>query len=188
MPAPKRVELPRHSRPCRFCWKVWLSGVAVGTLGCWLVMSGAISLQSLTRSSGKEDIPVKAQQPPSEKDILDTLPIEFYKLLPSREEPVEPHIISQQIREDSSDVSTHKPGQYRLQAGSFQKPEDADRRRASISILGLEAGIEKVTHGHKTWYRVMLGPFESLRHLEAVRHRLSSNNIDSIVLRLKSKS
>ncbi len=185
MPAPKRVELPEHSRPCRFCWKVWISGVVVGTFGCWLVMSDIISLRGLGRSPGKNDMPVEAGGPPAEEDILDTLPIEFYKLLPSREEYVEPHIISRRLREAPSDAD--KPGQYRLQAGSFQKQEDADRRRATILILGLEAGIEKVTHGHKTWYRVMLGPFESLRHLEAVRYHLSNNNIDSIVLRLKSK-
>ncbi len=161
----------------------------MGMFGCWLIMSGTIIPENLTRGGGiRDDMPIKAESSPLEEDILEKLPIEFYKLLPSREEHVEPHIISRQIREGSSGTPADKPGQYRLQAGSFQKPEDADRRRASILLLGLEAGIEKVTHGHKTWHRVMLGPFESLRHLEAARHRLSNNNIDSIVLKLKSKS
>ena len=187
MPAPKKVELPERKKN-RQCWKSWLSGIVMGVLGCWLIMSGMIVPENLMRKSAGKNLPVETRDIPEEEDIAEKLPIEFYKLLPSREEPVEPHIISKRIREGSSGQATDKPERYRLQAGSFQKPEDADRRRASILILGIEAGIEKVTHGNKTWNRVMLGPFESLRHLEAARYRLSNNDIDSIVLKLKSES
>ena len=157
----------------------------MGTLGCWLVMSGTIIPENLTGNPDSDTTLTETKVNTPEEDVLENFPIEFYKLLPSREERVEPHTISQQIREDSTGTTTDKAEPYRLQAGSFRKPEDAERRRASISILGLEAGIEKVTHGNKTWHRVMLGPFESLRHLEATRHRLNSNNIESIVLKLK---
>lgn len=190
MPAPKKVELPKrkNNQQCGFGWKSWLLGVAMGTGGCWLIMSGTLDIEEMVADTPLEDIPTIIEDSPREapeEDILDSLPIEFYKLLPSREEQIPDHIISQQVRENSPQRPMDKAGKYRLQAGSFQKLQDADRRRASILILGLETNIEKVTHGGKTWHRVMLGPFETLSHLEVAKRRLKENNIDSITLKLK---
>lgn len=185
MPAPKRVELPprKNRNPNSFPWATWLGGVAVGVAATlsvqhawqegWLLPS-----EPVTGKVGKAD---SKPQP----TIVDQLPIEFYKLLPSQEEEVPGHLISQQIREDSPEKPMDTAASYRLQAGSFQKPQDADRRRASILLLGLETHIQTVEHGGKTWHRVMLGPFESLKHLELARHRLKEHRIDTIVLKLK---
>lgn len=184
MPAPQKVKLPpRKKKREGFCWGTLVSGIATGTLATWLIMSGTIDLKKILPDT---DIPEAIKQQTSNNDIVDNLPIEFYKLLPSREEQIPVHVISQQVRNDSPDKQPEQAGRYRLQAGSFQKLEDADRRRASILILGLSTHIEKVTHGGKTWHRVMLGPFESLKELEIARRRMQENHIDTIVLKLKS--
>ncbi len=190
MPAPKKIELPKRKRnaDCGFCWGNFIFGIVIGVLCTWLIMSDTIDFNQLFED--KPTIPfVDKTQPTKEDDkntILDNLPIEFYKLLPSREEQIPDHVISQKVREGTEKAPTEAAVHYRLQAGSFQKLEDADRRRASILILGLETQIEKVTHGGKTWHRVMLGPFESLRHLDIAKRRLKENRIDSITLKLKN--
>lgn len=186
MSAPQKVKLPPRKRRKQqgFSWSSWAGGIVVGIVATLSFQH--LDYQSLVDNDKPvptEDNDVAAEKP----NFLDSLPIEFYKLLPSREEQVPDHLISQQIREDSPEKPMDKPGRYRLQAGSFQKIKDADRRRASILFLGLETHIQTVSHGGTRWHRVMLGPFESLKHLEVARHRLSNNNIDTIVLKLKSQ-
>jgi cell division protein FtsN len=186
MPAPQKVKLPpRRKKKCEgFGWGAWLTGLIMGVTSTWLIMSDLVNVQELMP---KDNNGVSRTTPvDTSNDIVDNLPIEFYKLLPSREEQVPVHVISQQVREASPSKPMDKPGRYRLQAGSFQKIEDADRRRASILILGLNTHIEKVSHGGRTWHRVMLGPFESLKQLEIARRRMHENKIDTIVLKLKN--
>jgi len=185
MPAPQKVKLPprKKRRQDGICWGSLTGGIIFGVIT-------TLSLQHIDYSTwldSNDTGPVGDNKTAAEKpDLLDSLPIEFYKLLPNREEQVPDHLINQQIREHSPEKPMDKPGRYRLQAGSFQKMADADRRRASILLLGLETHIQTVTHGGATWHRVMLGPFESLKHLEVARHRLTENRIKTIVLKLKS--
>jgi len=187
MTAPQKVKLPPRKKKKHdgYCWGTLFSGVVIGVLCTWLIMSNTIDFEALIK---QDDTLTSPPPEDNSNDIVDNLPIEFYKLLPSREEQVPAHIISQQVRDESPDKSMDKPGRYRLQAGSFQKLEDADRRRASILILGLTTHIEKVTHGGKTWHRVMLGPFDSLKELEIARRRMHENNIETIVLKLKNSA
>ena len=184
MPAPQKVKLPPRKKKKRegYAWGPWFTGLFMGVLGTWLIMSGSIDLEQLIPT---EDITDADMVEDHSNDIVENLPIEFYKLLPSREEQIPVHVISEQVREDSPEKPMDQPGRYRLQAGSFQRLEDADRRRASILILGLNTHIQKVTHGGKTWHRVMLGPFDSLKKLEIARRRMRDNQIDTIVLKLK---
>lgn len=184
MAAPQKVKLPPRKRRKQqgFNWGSWAGGIVVGIVVTLSFQH--IDYQSLfddDKPAPTDNKNVAADKP----DLLDSLPIEFYKLLPNREEQIPDHLISRQIREDSPQKPMDKPGRYRLQAGSFQKIKDADRRRASILFLGLETHIQTVSHGGTKWHRVMLGPFESLKHLEVARHRLSKNNIKTIVLKLK---
>jgi hypothetical protein len=187
MPAPQKVKLPprKKNKQGNFAWGTLFSGLLIGVFSTWLLMSNTIDLKALTQGISGTAADGTARD--NSNDIVENLPIEFYKLLPSREEQIPAHIISEQVRDASSDKPMDKPGRYRLQAGSFLKLADADRRRASILILGLNTHIEKVTHAGKTWHRVMLGPFDSLRSLEIARRRMHQNKIDTIVLKLKDK-
>lgn len=83
--------------------------------------------------------------------------------------------------------SDDKPGKYLLQAGSFRSFEEADRLKASLVWLGVEASIQTVTVNNKdTWHRVNIGPYKSLADLDAVRARLKENRIETVVLKVKS--
>ena len=75
---------------------------------------------------------------------------------------------------------------YMVQAGSFRSHDDADRLRARLALLGVEANIQSVdTGGGETWHRVRIGPMEDRRRVEDVRRRLQEEQVDSILLRLQ---
>ena len=120
MPAPKKVKLPprKKNKHGSYAWGTLVSGLVIGSFSTWLIMSGSIDFQTLLQDDG-----VIVKKPPvdTSNDIVDNLPIEFYKLLPSREEQIPAHVISQQVRDASSDKPMDKPGLYRLQAGSLKK-------------------------------------------------------------------
>jgi cell division septation protein DedD len=74
-------------------------------------------------------------------------------------------------------------GEYLLQAGSFRRGEDADRRRAELILLGLVAAV-KETHGDNgRWFRVQVGPFETHSKLQQARALLADQQIDTLLLK-----
>jgi len=81
-------------------------------------------------------------------------------------------------------VPIDTPGIYVLQAGSFGKYSDADRRKAQLAMLGVESGIQKVTVDDKVYHRVRVGPLDDLDELQRLRRKLSGANIDAVVLRV----
>ena len=187
--AKKRPPAPaRRGRQLGVSWTSWLVGVFMGAVGCWLLIGDLTGPQNLPALPADEAV-VTEEAPVADEgaeDIVDTLPIEFYQLLPNTEEQVADDLIGKRAEEDAAATTATTAGaRYRLQAGSFQNPKDADRRRAAILLLGLEAGIEKVTHDDRDWHRVMLGPFASLGDLEAAKSRLRANEIDSIAVKMK---
>ena len=106
----------------------------------------------------------------------------FYNMLPNFE------VV---IAESESDVTTDKepqpivdPGVYVLQAGSFSAFADADRRRATLAMQGIESRIQRVTIDDKTYHRVRIGPIDDLDELNVLRSRLRSANIDVLRIRL----
>jgi len=81
--------------------------------------------------------------------------------------------------------------QFILQAGSFKQLAQADQMKASLALLGVQANIQSVTinnanDGATTWHRVRLGPYESFSEMNRIRSRLRRNNIEALLLKLKS--
>lgn len=72
---------------------------------------------------------------------------------------------------------------YLLQAGAFRNEEDANRRRAQILLLDLDARTLRVTRQGATWHRVLVGPFPDRNLVRDAQLRLLEDRIDSIVLR-----
>jgi len=106
----------------------------------------------------------------------------FYSMLPNFE------VV---IPESESDVSADHgpqaivdPGVYVLQAGSFSAFVDADRRRATLAMQGIESRIQRVTIDDKTYHRVRIGPIDDLDELNILRSRLRAANIDVLRIRL----
>jgi cell division protein FtsN len=132
--------------------------------------------------AGATDIVVK---PDETKTVTK---FDFYTLLPERE------VIVPNEREAIKSVEKPKPvaGQEQaapeqlfLQVGSFRSAQEAERRRAQIKTLGLEAKVEEVIANSDTWYRVQAGPFVSREQLSKARDQLSAAGIESLLLRQK---
>ncbi len=105
----------------------------------------------------------------------------FYDMLPNFEVviPEEEH----DVLADTEPKAVMEPGVYVLQAGSFSRYEDADRRRAELALQGIESTIQRVTIDDATYHRVRIGPIDDLEELNVTRSRLRAANID--VLRIK---
>lgn len=82
-------------------------------------------------------------------------------------------------------TDSDRPRKVFLQAGSFRKARDADRRRAELALIGVESRIEKVRVNDGYWHRVRLGPFSSLDTANQIRARLHSENIQTLMVNAK---
>lgn len=75
---------------------------------------------------------------------------------------------------------------YILQMGSFRRFEDADRLKASLALIGIEAEVQKVSINNKdTYHRVRSGPYRSQAQLNRARKLAKDNNINTLVIKLK---
>lgn len=68
-----------------------------------------------------------------------------------------------------------------LQAGSFRKADDADRTRAEMLLMGVNARVETTTVRGETWHRVLVGPYNSQDKLDQARKELSSSGYSNLV-------
>jgi len=121
-----------------------------------------------------ETAALEAVEPPARFD--------FYKMLPNFEV-----VIPEQepdVTQDIEPQAVEKPGVYVLQAGSFTRFEDADRRRAELAMQGLESRIQRVSIDDKSYHRVRIGPMRDLEQLNLVRSRLRQANIDVLRIRI----
>lgn len=75
--------------------------------------------------------------------------------------------------------------QYLLQAGSFKQPEDAERLKAKLALLGMQANIESVSIQGARWYRVRLGPYQDSKTAYRELNTLRSNGITAMAFSLK---
>ena len=111
---------------------------------------------------------------------------DFYTLLPEREVIVPDREAMQQ--KNGTGTAAQQPAANEslfLQAGSFRSPQEADRRRAQILLLGLDARVESVVANGDTWYRVHAGPFTSREKLTKAREQLSAEGIETLLLKQK---
>ena len=107
---------------------------------------------------------------------------DFYDMLPN----FEVVIVEQEpdVKRDIGPQAIVDPGEYILQAGSFSRYEDADRRRAQLALQGIESSIQRVAIDDKTYHRVRIGPTRDLDQLNLLRARLREANIDVLRIRL----
>lgn len=107
----------------------------------------------------------------------------FYTLLPEKEITIPEGEI--RARKRAEILGRTKPEDYFIQVGSFHSPEDARRIQTELGRLGVKARLEQTEIGKVLWYRVRIGPFKTLREVEAIRARLRGHRIDSIVQTVK---
>lgn len=108
---------------------------------------------------------------------------DFYKMLKESEVPVTP---SPKAQQRQAQVQPDK--EYILQAGSFRKREDADRMRAELIMMNLEAYMETNTiRQGEVWHRVLAGPYDNRSKMAKARSVLVSNDITPLLLTREKK-
>ena len=156
----------------------------------WLWFAAGLVLGAFAASLYFIKNPVTAPAPkeePKPKVVDNKTPkprFDFYKLLQE----------SETIVPASETINEEKPAQeqtteYILQVGSFPRAEDADKLRAQLILLNLDASIEKVEiRKGEIWHRVVVGPFKTQNQLTSARSQLVKNEYNALVLkRAKTK-
>jgi len=134
-----------------------------------------VAEQSATVDDNDEQSGTELEEPPEAR-------FDFYSLLPKFEV-----IIPEQerdVRVETGPQAVLEPGVYVLQVGSFSAYEDADRRRATLALQGIESKIQRVSIDDKTYHRVRIGPIDDLDQLNVLRSRLREAEIDVLRIRL----
>ncbi|MEH6910516.1 MAG: SPOR domain-containing protein [Oceanicoccus sp.] len=156
---------------------VWLfigivAGVFVSFLGY---------LANITPEPAPEKIAQKVDE--IREDVKKTVAtkFDFYTLLPEREVIVP-------VEHEDVDSSPKQATIYILQAGSFRSSNDADRLRAQLILMGLEAKVEQVSVANgDLWHRVQVGPFGDRSRLSKARGILLDQGIDTLLLKRKAE-
>jgi len=165
-------------------WALLVTGLLVGFfLGMLVPLSSVPPSPAADGVAHQEPEPEPAAQQASRNR---STRFDFYTLLPEREVIVSSSEPSVATETDAPSAATPVPRtRFLLQAGSFRRVEDADRRRAQVLLLGLDARIEDVHTNGGRWHRVIVGPFDARGPLDRARATLISENIDTLVLSQK---
>ena len=121
----------------------------------------------------KTTAPAKTQSPKNKYD--------FYTLLPESE-VIAPKVEAYHSEPKGSNDENYA---YMLQAGSFQNSADADRLRAQLILLGLDAQSNLANTSNGRWYRVVVGPFSSRSELNLAQDILARANTESMLIKIK---
>lgn len=106
---------------------------------------------------------------------------EFYKVLTDKDVAA-----SQKSAEKAPAAPVQKPAQttvasketFYVQAGSFPKQDDAEKLKAKLALLGLEASVHSAEIPDKgTYHRVRLGPFRGSDELNKALVLLKQNGV-----------
>lgn len=167
-------------------WVWFLTGLGVG-----LAVALAVQLHHVGRErTANAPVAERATRPASAREAEAGAATEekgsgfdFYTMLPDLEVVVPEE--SPSASKSSAGASPMPPGRYWLQAGSFRRFQDADRRKAELALLGFQSSIQAVSLDGQTWHRVRIGPLESAGEAEAARRRLAESGIGALAVREK---
>ncbi len=115
---------------------------------------------------------------------------DFYKILPGQDVPVTNDKTPQSSPSAApiSAASTEPASEsYYLQAGAFQKKDDADNMKAKLAMLGLESDIH-AGPGNESKYRVRIGPYPNQDDLKKTQDTLQQNGITANIVKIKETS
>lgn len=190
-----RANPPRAKKKEPVSGWIWFTGgLLVGLFVSalvWLKFSppGTGLSRVSTPQVRQEQVKKKARQQQSQEKSASKPRFDFYTILPEMEVVVpdpepEPKLKPAGSAEVPSSRKTSSAS-YMLQMGSFRKYSDADRLKASLALVGLEAEIQRVNiNGGDIYHRVRSGPY-AREQVNALRARLKANKINSLVIKLK---
>lgn len=87
--------------------------------------------------------------------------------------------------EPLSTASAPDPFNYYVQAGAYASQAEAEQQRGKLTLMDVEARIVEREVSGRTMYRVRIGPFADRQQADDVRAKLSSNGVDSAMVRVQ---
>jgi cell division protein FtsN len=166
-----------------------INGVGIAALLAWYLMRSPSPFLHKEPSAGKPSADAAQQNPPTgaaDPGVNSGKPrFEFYKVLTDKPDKT---IIVPAKPADKSRVADHKPAAgyepHLLQAGSFQNADDAEKLKAKLALLGVEANVQSAAIPDKgIWYRVRLGPYKTEDEVNRARGFLKQNGVESTPMR-----
>jgi cell division protein FtsN len=106
---------------------------------------------------------------------------DFYQMLPKFEVVVPEREHGARV---AAAAPVEQPGTYFLQVGSYRDAAVAERIRAQLEKLTIEATVQRVAVDNDVWHRVRIGPIRELSQLNRLRQRLQAADLDSLVIRV----
>ncbi len=159
-----------------------------------------VTVSSPQPSSASTGNPAALPGKPGEKPVgsaIDKPRFEFYKILPSGQEPSpsskspEGHSAADGDKmpvDESAPTPAPVTSSFYLQAGSFQKSVDADNLKAKLALMGLDTSVQEANIPEKgVVYRVRVGPFAKPEEMNRARNQLSQSGIQANVVKVKDK-
>lgn len=181
-------------------------GTFWGGLALGLVIATGVYVYSYIKSSSPAAAADPAPPAPAKPPVAAVKPppkseparphFDFYTILPELEVVVpEPRAVGTPEQRTTPGATAgapprqaakvDAPGIYVLQIGSFKNSKDAERMKAELALIGVEAGIETVSVNQQKWHRVRVGPYSQLARLNNARSELLANNIDFMLLKIR---
>lgn len=135
-------------------------------------------------------VPAPVSAPVVASGVAQPQSFEFYKVLPDKPEggaashkqpAVKPQQPAPVVKSTTPPQAVAKPADstlYFVQAGSFQNVDDAEKLKAKLALVGMEASVQKAdVPGKGVFHRVRLGPFKGQAEANATIANLKSNGI-----------
>jgi cell division protein FtsN len=163
-------------------------GVAFAGFVAWYVL--AKNPASFTNKELREPpkmvpqvAPAPASAPVAASSVGSTSKFEFYKELPDKPEGS----ASKQVVTKPQTPVVNPPAKaavdgalYFVQAGSFQNAADAEKLKAKLALVGMEASVQKADiPGKGVFHRVRLGPYKGVAEANATIANLKQNGISN---------
>lgn len=185
---------PRRQRPPTPGWVWLLAGVLLGAFGmglAWLRLSPPEEGSTwIGAPPPKRPAAPPATSPgPAPGPAAPRPRFDFFTLLPKMEVVVPEEELEPETPERADRPQPRAAGvRYLLQVGSFRNPGDADRLKARLALLGLEAQVVEARSAKGgVWHRVRTGPYATTQALKRARARLASNGFQSLVIRVRGE-
>jgi cell division protein FtsN len=163
-------------------------GFAAGI--AWYMMKSPTPF--LQKAPLAEKLPVasdsKSPAAGAENPVVSDKPrFEFYKVLTDKQDKTivaPPKPVDKSVASDRKPTISYEP--HLLQAGSFQNAGDAEKLKAKLALLGVEANVQSANIPDKgVWYRVRLGPYKTADEENRARNFLKQNGVDSTPIRVQ---
>ena len=138
------------------------------------------------KAAGEASAPMTLPGKPGDKAV-EKPRFEFYKILPGGE-AVQSAAAPTPAQAPPQPVAAATPSEsFYLQAGAFQKAQDADNLKAKLAMLGLDPEVQEANLADKgVMYRVRVGPYSRPDDMNKARTQLSQNGIQATVIKAGS--